>query len=215
MGDKDVFSLISDGAVDELRSRLEADPGQAAARNSMGLSAVLWAKYHGRQDLVELVVAAQPALDCFDLSALGHADALRQALGEDTELVRLRSADGFTALHLACFFGHPDAVRLLLAAGADADANAEGATAVRPLHSAAAARSSEIVDLLLAAGVDVDSRQQGGFTALQAAAKSGLPDMVRALRAAGADAGLRNDAGHTAADLAAEAGNSEIVELLG
>ena len=215
MADKDVFSLISEGAGDELRSRLEDNPAQAAERNSMGLSAVLWAKYHGRQDLVELLVAAQPGLDCFDLSALGRVDALGEALREDPELVRGRSADGFTALHLACFFGHPDAVRLLLAGGADADAVAEGATAVRPLHSAAAARSSEIVDLLLAASVDVDARQQGGFTALQAAARQGLTDMVRALVKAGADAKLANDAGQTAADLAAEAGHGEIVQLLG
>ena len=49
-----------------------------------------------------------------------------------------RGGDGFTPLHLAAFFGGADAVRAILARGADPDADADNPPGVRPIHSAAA-----------------------------------------------------------------------------
>ena len=50
----------------------------------------------------------------------------------------VRGGDGFTPLHLAAFFGGADAVRAILATGADPDADAENTFKVRPIHSAVA-----------------------------------------------------------------------------
>ena len=47
---------------------------------------------------------------------------LEELLREDPELARAWSPDGFTALHYAAFFGSPEAVRALVAAGADLEA---------------------------------------------------------------------------------------------
>ncbi|HEX9150055.1 MAG TPA: ankyrin repeat domain-containing protein, partial [Thermoanaerobaculia bacterium] len=122
--------------------------------------------------------------------------------------------DGFTPLGLAAFFGHPEAARLLLAAGSDPDQPARNATRVAPIHSAVAGGTVEIVRDLLVCGADVHARQDAGFTALHGAAAEGSVEMVRLLLAHGADRFAKNDAGKTPADLARERGREQAAELL-
>ena len=153
--------------------------------------------------MLAALLEAAPALDAFECAALGEEARLAEHLSSDENAVTAVAADGFTALHLASFFGRPGAVRLLLERGADANALAGNGSGLRPLHSAVAARSEELVDLLLAAGADPDARQAGGFTALHAAAKHGDLGIAERLIAAGADAALRTEEGQTALDLAA------------
>ena len=92
-------------------------------------------------------------------------------------------ADGFTALHLAAFFGGAAVARRLLDAGADPDAVARNPMAVRPLHSAVAGGQVEVALALIAAGADVGARQRHGWTPLHGAAQAGLAGGGR--RAAG------------------------------
>ena len=66
----------------------------------------------------------------------------------------MRGGDGFTPLHLAAFFGGAEAVRAILARGADPDADADNPLGVRPIHSAAAVGDIESVRALLEAGAD-------------------------------------------------------------
>ena len=127
-----------------------------------------------------------------EAAALGRLDGLDP---------HARGADGFTALHLAAFFGGADAVKALLAAGADPDADAENPLRVRPLHSAVAARDREAVRALLQAGADPNVRQQGGYTPLHGAAHNGDEALVALLIEHGADPELRTDDGQTAREL--------------
>ena len=76
-------------------------------------------------------------------------------------------------LHLAAFFGQDDAVRLLLARGADPDAPGTGWMTGTPLNAAASARRATVVALLLEAGADPDAVQRGGWTPLHSAAHNG------------------------------------------
>ena len=100
---------------------------------------------------------------------------------------RAWSADGFTALHLAAFFGQEDAAKVLLERGAEPNVVARNATiVVTPLHSAAAGAHAAIVKLLLEAGADPNARQPDGFTALDAAQQNGDDESAEALLAAGA-----------------------------
>jgi ankyrin repeat protein len=124
----------------------------------------------------------------FEAAAFGLEERLAGLLERDPGLVDASAADDFTPLHLASFFGHAEAVRMLLAAGADGDAEATNSflTRVRPLHSAAAGRHLECCRALIAAGVDVDARQGGGFTALHAARENGDEALVAELLSAGA-----------------------------
>ncbi len=169
----DLFAAIAEGDVEQVRSLLDADPALAGGRDPSGVSAVLSARYRHRMDLVAAVLEAEPDLDVFDAAALGRVDRLRQLLDEEPDRVRAWSGDGFTPLHLAAFFGQPEATAMLLDAGADVGAVAGNAMQVQPLHSAVAGRDVESVRLLLAAGADPDARQHGGWTPLMAARQHG------------------------------------------
>jgi hypothetical protein len=153
----DLLAAVKAGDVAAVEAILAADPELAGAHEN-GVSAARVALYHRQPAALEALLAAQPPLDGLDHAALGRADDLRGDLAADPGLVSRRSADGFTALHFACFFGGADAVAALLEAGADPDAVAADPP-VRPLHSAAAARDADAVRLLLEAGADVDATQ--------------------------------------------------------
>jgi hypothetical protein len=171
-----LFAAVRSGDLDALNALLADDPSLANARED-GVSAVLVSLYHRQAGARAALLAAGAEIGPLEAAALGRTAQLDPGA---------RGADGFTALHLAAFFGGAEAVRALLAAGADANADAENPLHVRPLHSAVAARDLESVRALLEAGADPNVRQQGGFTPLDGAQH--IPDekMVRLLREHGA-----------------------------
>jgi uncharacterized protein len=171
-----LFAAIKSGDLDALNALLAADPGLANARED-GISAVLVSLYHRQDGARETLLAAGAEVGPLEAAALGRLDGL------DPDA---RGADGFTALHLAAFFGGAAAVSALLAAGADANADAENALSVRPLHSAVASRDLESVRALLEAGADPNVEQQGGFTPLYGARHQGNEEMARLLLEHGA-----------------------------
>jgi uncharacterized protein len=157
------------------------------------LSPILQALYRGdRAEAERLHSEAAAELDVFDAAALGDLDRLREILDANGERVQAWSSDGFTPLHYAAYFDGPDAVRLLLARGADIEAparNEEFAQDAHPLHSAVAAGRSDVAEALLQAGADPNARQAGGFTPLMAAEQRGDLDLAELLVRHGAVAG--------------------------
>ena len=210
----DLIAAVKAGDARTVQKLLARDPELAGAQED-GIPAVRIALYHRQPEVLEALLAAQPPLDGLDHAALGWAGDLRRDLADDAELLARRSADGFTALHYACFFGGAAAVATLLEAGADVDAEAENDTRVRPLHSAAAAHDTEAVRLLLEAGADPNARQAGGFTPLQAAAHRDDEAIAALLLQHGADPALRNDAGADAEGLARANESVALLALLG
>jgi len=214
-GSDEIFAAIDAGDGESVRELVETRPQLAAARDEAGLTAVLRAAYSGRQELVGLLLDANPALDVFDAAAVGRERGLEELLAADTDLARSWSPDGFTPLHLAAFFGHEDAARLLLEHGADANVVARHESLkVTPLHSAAAGAHSSIVRLLLEAGADADARQEGGFTPLHSAAQNGDRESAEALLDSGADPAATTDEGKTPADLATMAGHDDLADFV-
>src|SRR5688572_14490149 len=88
----------------------------------------------------------------FSACAAGDVASLRDLLASEPSLVRERTAEGSTGLHLAV--QHVGAVRLLLEHGADPNARDVGDNAY-PLHFAGGAGGVEVVRALLDAGGDV------------------------------------------------------------
>ena len=210
----DVLQAVKAGNAGRLEALLVQDASLATSRDEAGISAILHARYRSRMDMVELLLACQPRLDIFEAAALGRTQVVNARLDEDPASTSAFSGDGFTALHLAAFFGQPEAVAVLLQRGADPGAPAKNASAVTPLHSAVAGRSLEVVRLLLMRGADANARQHGGWTALHAAALHGDLAIARLLLARGASPQAASDDGTTALRLATDKGHTAVVELM-
>jgi ankyrin repeat protein len=212
------FELLRAGNADELPRHLEQAPAASDARDATGVSLLMHSLYRGRRDLAELIASKKKALDIFEATALGRLDRVNECLRDtsaiDSHSIDSRSKDGFTALHFACFFGQPEAARLLIENGAAVDAVAANPTEVMPLHSAASARNLEAARLLLEHAAPVNARQQAGWVPIHAAAQNGDRPMVELLLKYHADPKLANDDGKTPAMVAREKGHEEIAALL-
>jgi uncharacterized protein len=212
----DLFVAIRNGELSRVAAILDGDPTLAMARKD-GVSAILFARYCGRHDVVRLLRRRLPELDIFEACALGETERLAAILDGHPALVDAVAEDGFGPLGLACFFDHEPAVRLLLARGARVDRASANGMRVMPLHSAAAAHSVTIARLLLERGAPVNARQgeSGGFTPLMEAALNGQLELIDLLLAFGADPTLRDGGGRSAGDYARARGHDEAASRLG
>ncbi len=233
------FDAIRAGDLAAVDRLLTAQPALAAASDAAGQSALTVAAYHGQWPIVDRIRATGPDLDRFEAAIVGDVDGVavelddaereaeieretvgrrdrRSADGDDgsTAPVDERSADGFTALHLAAFFGRLEVARLLLTRGADPNAWATGGLHVQPLHSAVAGGHEQVAALLVDAGADVNAAQDGGSTPLMGAAQNGLAATVALLLARGADPRAYDQDILTAADLADRAGHPDVAAAI-
>ena len=92
--------------------------------------------------------------------------------------------EGFPPLHFAVYNGFPEAVELLIRAGAEIDARDKFGNVA--LHSAVLKGHSEVVKVLADHYADLNVRDNGGNTALQTAAKRGDITVRNILLRAGA-----------------------------
>jgi len=210
--EQEIFSAISAGDIAKVKELIAQHPGAAHARNQAGVSGLMQARYENKMEMVDLLRKAAGDLDVFEAAALGDVARLRTLLANDPCQVNAPSGDGFTPLHLSCFFSQPEAAELLVQHGADANAVSPSRIAV--IHSAAASRSAAMVKLVLQAGAHPNLQQQGGYTALHEAAMHNSAERARALLEAGADPSIRSDDGLTAAEMAAQKGNRDVLEVL-
>lgn len=211
----DLFDAIGRGDLAAVDRLLTARPYLAGASNAAGLTAVTAAAYARQQPIVERILAAKPDLDRFEAAIVGDLARLSELLDEaDTEPIDQRSGDGFTALHLAAFFGRRRIAQELLDRGADPNAWALGTLRVQPLHSAVAGRHEQVARLLVERGAEPDQPQDGGFTPLHAAAANGMTALSDFLVEHGANPKALTEDVLTPADLADRAGHPELATHL-
>jgi uncharacterized protein len=133
--------------------------------------------------------------DWFAAARAGRLDIL-QALIDAHFPLDAKTPDGYTALILSAYDEHPDALKLLLSAGADAcAADRRGNTA---LMGALFKGETEIATMLLDTHCAIDQVNNAGETALSFAALFGRLDMLPLLVARGADPNHADARGITA-----------------
>jgi ankyrin repeat protein len=213
MSRDDLFKAIDVADEAKLRSILDRDASLASCRSSDGVSAVLFTLYLAKKNLTDALLEYDPELDLFDIAALNMTESLSDILENFSDINQL-SGDGFSALHLACFFGSLDCAALLVEKGANVNIHAGNMSDLRPLHSACVAGQGAIVSLLLKAGAKTNVIQAGGYSPLMAAASLGNAPVVDLLLKYGADNALKSDDDRTAADFAKAAGFEALVEKL-
>lgn len=212
------FEAIRKGNDLAVDTAMGAHPELLQTRDQTGLSPVLAAAYAGHMKMaarIAAVVAGTPdGLSIFDAAAIGDVQVVRSLLAGDRASVDDHGPDGYTALHLAAYFGRMEVARLLLGRGADPNAVALNESRVTPLHSAVAARHRDTASLLLALGASPNAVQHGGWTPLHAAARTGDEAIIDMLLLRGADPTRASDDGHTAVDMAEENGHGALAKLL-
>jgi ankyrin repeat protein len=211
---QEFFDAIRAGDRGKVETLVATDPGLLGAKDQQGLGAYTAAKYSGRNEIAALLLEKGVELDVFAACMAGAAPRALELIRETPALVGAYSHDGWTPLHLACFFGQPGVAEALIAQGADVNARSRNAMQNAPLHAATAGRNRDAVRLLLEHGADVNARQEGGWTALHAASQNGDVEMVRLLISAGADVAMRAANQQNALDLALTKGHPAVVEVL-
>ena len=208
------LELIRSGKTDLLEQEIKSNPSLARHKTEQGVSLLLYAAYCRNPSAVHILRRYVPDLDLFEAAALGEKKVVRQHLEKNSELVNSFSADGFTPLGLAAFFGKVEIVEYLLKKGADPNIAANNQFKVAPLHSACATGNIEIVKILLTAGAYVNSRQMQDVTPLHSAAHAGNAELAMLLLDHGADVTAVTTTGDTPLSMALETKSDTVVKLL-
>lgn len=208
------LDAVRSGDVAAVQSLIKADPKLSGAKAEGGETAVLLAVYHGHAEVAEALAGDGSRLDVFEAAALGAQARLTDLLAGDPGLVHAYSGDGWTALHLAAFFGQEAAVRLLLEAGANLEARARNGQDNMPLHAATAAQRRDVVEILVRNGSDLEARNAQGMTPLHMAAYAGDIEMASLFCEFGARLDARDIRGRTPLALAIEQGEEDAAAWL-
>ena len=187
----EIFGALMTGDTERFKALLDEHPDLANARNENGDSLLISAVYMGRRDLFDLLLEKGAGVSLFEASAVGLVDRVQEQVEKDPAVVNTYSHDGWTALHLASFFGHKDVASLLLARGADVNARSKSTRFAKentPLHAAAANRQVDVAEILIAHGADVNAKDGSGYTPLALAANSKNDLLVVILLEKGAQA---------------------------
>lgn len=209
-----LYEAIKAGDTARATELVEAEPELVRGGGAAGIAPLMLAIYTQQPVIAEMLQAHGAPVDVFAAAALGRTEECRKLATADENALHMCSSDGWTPLHLACFFGRKDTAKMLLELGADASARSANGMHNIPLHSAAAGRHEEICAMLLRAGCDVNATQQGSYTALHSAAANGDLGIVRLLLAHEAKHGVKSETGETPLDLARKRGNTDVANLL-
>lgn len=208
-----MIEAIKEGNAARVLELIREDKRSATAESGQ-LSPLMTALYHGKQDIVNLLLQHEVPLSFWEACATGKIDLVDAMVKGDPGLANTNAPDGFTPLALAIFFGQPAVARLLIERGADVNAQAENAQHVGAIHAAVARQDQEILSLLLQRGADPNRTQQLGFTALHGTAGAGNRLLSELLISHGADRKAKSDDGKVPADLAREKGHLDLADWL-
>jgi len=211
---QEFIDAATQGDVAKVKEMLQGDPSLAQSRDEKGLSVVLKATYYGKRDVVEALLASGVELNIFEAAATGQTDRVRALIEREPALVDSYSPDGFAPLSLAAFFGHPDTVDALLAAGAEVNAPSRETMKLTPLASALATGHNQIARTLIEHGANVNAKGDTDVTPLHTAAARGNIEAATFLLEHGADINATTTDGKKPISYAEERNHPEMVDFL-
>jgi uncharacterized protein len=208
------IDAIKAGEYERVKAMVSAEPALIDARGRTGETAILTAVYHRQKEIVNLLVARGATLTIFEACAAGEVERFEALMDSESSPIHQFSADGWSPLHLAAYFGHKKIAEMLIAQGADVTARSRNSTGNTPLHAALAGNHKLVAGLLLGHGADVNAADAAGWRPLHLAAANNNIDVMSALIAQGADVTAPNGEGQTALSIAQEHNHREAAALL-
>ncbi|MFB9324515.1 ankyrin repeat domain-containing protein [Paenibacillus aurantiacus] len=158
--------------------------------------------------------------EVFDAARSGDSEQLKVLLDKDPALANKENEDGLTPLGFAAHYGQAEAVKVLLAYGAEVNAVSHSRIAYIPsntaLHAAIAGeRDAAVIELLLMSKADPNVFDSNGHTSLHTAAfHADSTDLIQLLVEHGADVHAKAEGGDDAVSLAKSRGNLRVLALL-
>ncbi|HMB93116.1 MAG TPA: ankyrin repeat domain-containing protein [Rhodothermales bacterium] len=208
------FEAIRAGDADTVQDLLDQHPDLLATRSENGETPMLVAAYRGAHDIIALLRGRGAVLNIFEAAAVGDTERVQVLIADNPALLQTYSPDGWTPLHLACFFGHAETARVLLDAGSEVRCWSRNATKNTPLHAAIAGiRDHALIERLIEQGADVNAAGGAGVTPLHLAASRGDMELVDLLLTHGAT-GSSMDDGQSPADIAEKRGHPGVAAHL-
>lgn len=210
----DMMAAVKSKDVAKVRALLDEDASLVNTRTPEGESGILTSVYYGAKEITELLLARGAELNLFEAVALGETERVRSALAAEPDLLNAHSHDGWTPIHLAAFFGHPETAELLISLGANVRLYGRNQMANTALHAALAGRRSDIARMLIEAGADPNAVDAAGWVPLHHAAYIGDAEVVQMLIARGAQVNVQHKKGQSPLQMAEEKGQDHVAELL-
>jgi len=130
--------------------------------------------------------AKAPDISIHKAATLGNIEAVKQHLAAGADVNATDDRYGRTPLSFAAANDYKELIELLIAEGADVNANSKIGT---PLHAAAFWGQKEIAELLIANGADVNAKISDGNTPLYFAIWRQHPEITDLLRKHGGKTG--------------------------
>src|SRR5207245_8050372 len=150
-----------------VRTLLDRNPLVLRTRTPNG-TLVLTAAFYGATDTLKILLERTPedALNLYEAATVGNARRLKTILGQSRKRVNDANEEGFTPLGLAAFFGHVEAVKVLLESGADVNQKETSRFQNTAVDAAVSGDHPDVVRVLLAASANPNVRSEANYTTL-------------------------------------------------
>ncbi len=226
----EILQIVRCGTMENLKKAFE-DPTDVNARNSEGITPILYAARENRGDMLlyfaltqraNILTVDQDKRNILHWAVIKGNVAIIQIIEGNLRkqkpklwraLVQAKDGTGLTPFHWAAQRGNKEIVTLLLQSGVDPNiGDADGKTA---LYWASKKGHRDIVQILIGSRlVDVNHKSPWGMTALHESVRGGHVDAVEELLKAGADINALDVDERTPLYWASERGYAKVVDML-